>query len=672
MRALAITIGALALQACGGGSPAVDAMAGDAAIPEGGADTASGCASVCWQPLARPPMPVEGETATFSSEECRCPQGFACTGSKTVMAPRLTSTYPVCQPLDPGRRPLPLAFDFRNDPQVAVTLRFRLNGGAWPQSEVAGSAGQITITLEQPQTQRVLPLPIGNEGVLTLALPRGRHRFQLEMGRGATFDPFKYPITNLTGSLIVERGGEVNIDLQAPAMMFELRLNGAPFPAPGPGEAVALRIEGRTGHRLQVKRGPGETLVGGTVWLEPGKYTVTLTTEGRPADPSLPSGSVVLTRALEIGTAPLQQIFDVGLYPVSGAITVDGKDLPAGTEAEVELVGADGEIRATVPAARPARYRVLAYRGQYDLLFSTPLDNGPAGVPTGGARVLEKKLIDRELTADIAVATASWPVELTANGAAVGDAAVDRGKLQLSGDVAATFPLGTAGPIRLTPLVYQGAKVQVTVVGASGGPLPAVPVVVASDLAVSATPARLDLPVAPVTVQLRLDGGEPPLAPVSRGLFRFTRAAGTPDEVSVAASSGGPLAATLNLSPGVWRAQFQGSGDATGTPAGDLALGELMVPAGGLTRAIEVATVEAAIDVLQNGAALPDAAPGKDRGIIQLGSTRLRLPRTGPSRVPLRLFPGVTTISVVCDDVCGAGLPPFLTLSPFVAVGAAP
>jgi hypothetical protein len=659
----------LGSQACGSGSPSIDAL--DAAPADGGADSASGCESVCWHPMARPPSPVEGESATFASEECRCPQGFACTGTKTVSGPRLTSTYPVCQPAS-AQSPLALVFDFRNDPTVPVGLRFKLNGGAWPQSSVAGSAGQITITLEQPQAQLVLPLPIDGSGLLTVPLPPGRHQFQLEMGRGATFDPFKYPITNLAGALIVERAGEVIIDLQAPPVTFALRLNGAPFPSPTTGEAVALRIEGRTGHRLQVKRGAGQSLSAGTIWLEPGKYTVTLTTENNPAAPTLPSGFVTLTRSFEVGTVPLEKIFDVGLLTVSGAVTIDGKDLPAGIDAEVDLIGPDGELRATVPAARPAHYRMLAFPGQYDLLFATAQGNDAAGIPTGDVRVLEKKLLDGDLTSDIAVGTVTWPVEITGNGATVGDSGLERGKLQLAGGVGASFGLGAAGPIRLSPLAYQGTASLVTVVGTSGGPLPALPVLVGTGVPVSSAPAKLDVPVAPLGLQLRLDGGQPPDATVPRGFFHFSHADGTPGELGVNASSSGPLGATVNLTPGPWRVRFQANGEAAGMPVGDLSLPDLMVPAEGLSRTVDISTVEVVIELRQGGGALPEAPAGRDRGLVQIGSTRVRLPRTGPARLPLRAFPGVTSVAVVCDATCGAGLPQVLTLSPFVALGPTP
>jgi hypothetical protein len=204
-------------------------------------------------------------------------------------------------------------------------------------------------------------------------------------------------------------------------------------------------------------------------------------------------------------------------------------------------------------------------------------------------------------------------------------------------------------------------------VGASDSPLPALPVPLATGLSPPA-PARLDLSVAAVTVRLRVDGGEPPAAAVPRGLFRFSRADGTPDAVTVPASAAGPLSATLPLAPGVWRVHFQGSGT-PGAPAGDLELPELALPREGLDRTIEISTVEAVIELRQDGALLPDAAPGKDRGLVQVGSTRLRLPPTGPSRLAVRVFPGVTTLAVICADTCGAGLPSYLTLSPFITLG---
>src|SRR5262245_2979048 len=60
--------------------PASDATADSGAAGDGG------CAQVCWRPIARLMTPEEGETQEFVSQECRCPDGFACSGSLTTKA----------------------------------------------------------------------------------------------------------------------------------------------------------------------------------------------------------------------------------------------------------------------------------------------------------------------------------------------------------------------------------------------------------------------------------------------------------------------------------------------------------------------------------------------------------------------------------------------------------
>jgi hypothetical protein len=692
-----VSLALLLLPACGSSSDAPDAtVTNDAAdggpsadlgadlaqadlaqATDGGPDPVAsqdaggpdGCGAVCWRPVPRVPAPEIGETATFVGGECRCPEGFACTGSHTTSTARLTSTHAVCEPMAPAARPLAMVFDFAAlPPTVPVILRFRLNGGPWPQSSIAGAAGEITLTPERPQPAIVRALPIAADGALAIDLPVGRHAFRLEMGRGATFDAYRFPITNLAGELTVTGAGETTIDIAATPLTFDLRLAGAPFPAPRPGEIVALRVEGRYGHRLQIKRGPGQRLEGGTAWFEPGKYTVSVITEGAGRDPSLPNGSVTLTRSLEIGAAPLQRTFDVSLYKVAGAVTIDGKDLPAGASAQLSLEGPDGSARADVSPARPARYEVLAFAGAYDFLLGTTPGAPGDGVPSGGARLFEKRRVDGDLRADLAASTVQLTAEVTAGGKPLPDALQDRGSLRIEGAASHTFGLGRMGPAIVFGLVYQGPS-QVTVVGTPGGGLPNMAVSAATGFVPSVTPVKFDLQVAPVTVTLTIDGGQPPAAMVPRGFFQFSRVDGTGETGLVAASKEGPLQATFTLTPGAWKGRFRTNTGAAGLPLGDAELPELVVPPEGITRSFELAGVPVALEVRKNGAALPDATEGKGRGLLQVGSTRVALPPAGPARAEVKVFPGVTSVAYICDDACGAGLPEFLTLVPLVRLG---
>jgi hypothetical protein len=703
--AINLVLGAMVLAACGSSGPATSdggGLASDGGSPPADAPAPAngdgGCVQVCWQAVPRLANPEEGETEVFVSEECRCPDGFACSskqtistgvttrtglggyhdpavGEENVPTGRGTATYQVCEPIDRGS-PARMTFDFQDGaPLLPVTLRFRRAGGEWPASSVPGSAGELTIAAERPRAPLVLPLPTDASGALKVMLPRGRYAVQLQMGRGPSFDPFAYPISTLAGTLTVERAGEVIIDVPATPLTFDVRMAGAPFPVPRAGESVSVRIEGRYGlpgissNLFSWKRAAGQPLERGTVWLEPGKYTVTVTTEGALQDPSLPSGFVIATRFLEIGAMPVERTFDLKIVTLEGPVTVDGKDLPADARGEVDLAGKDAVARALIGSARPARYEVLAYAGRYDLTLET--ETGAAGgVPDGGMLVFHDELVDHDLMTPIAATTLPWSAEVTVNGSALPAAMFTRGTLVLDGGASQAFSLGSAGPGAVSGLIYRaGAAGMVRVVGAAGGPLPPMAMTVATDFTPSSTPGRFDVVLAPMTIGLRIDAGDPPASTSPRGQFRFARADDPSVSVRTSASMDGPLAAVMMIPPGTWRGTFQSASGAAGLPAGELVLPDLIVPPEGLQRTVEISSTDLAIEVRRDGVPLPDAAAGKDRGAVQVGATRLRLPRTGPASLVVKVFPGVTSVALICDDTCGAGLPSFLTVVPRVRVG---
>jgi hypothetical protein len=504
-------------------------------------------------------------------------------------------------------------------------------------------------------------------------LRRGRHGVSLQMGRRPTFDPFTYPISTLEGELTVDGPGEAVIDVPATPFTFDVRAGGGPFPVPRTGESVAVRIEGRYGlpgfssNLFVWKRTAGQALEKRTVWLEPGKYTVYIITEGAPDNPSLPGGYLIATRFLEVGADPLERTFDLKIVKLEGDITVDGKDLPPAVRAEVDLLAQDAVARGVLGAGRPAHYGVLAFAGEYRVLLATESGSEGAGVPAGALRAFTR-LVDQNLVAPIAATTLTWSGEVTRNGAPLPDAPAERGALVLDGVLNHQLSLGKAGAGPFSGLVYQGGPSAVKVVGTGQAGLPALPVTVASDFTPAGTPARFDVVLAPVKVGLRIDGKDPLASTTTRGQFRFTRADDPALSVRVPASLTGPLLADVALPPGTWKAGFQSAG-ATELPIGDVTLPDLMVPTEGLTRDLDLTTVNLTIEVRHNGSLLPDATGPKDRGAVQVGSTRVRLPRTGPAGFNLKVFPGVTSVAVICDESCGAGLPPFVTVAPRLKVG---
>ena len=684
----------------GGSDGAADAAIDGPAVSDGplASSDDGGCQQVCWRTVPRLANPEEGETETFVSDECRCPDGYACTGTQTISTGvstltglgalfdpaaeqdstptgRGTATYRVCQAIDPQNPPA-LVVDFRDDvPVVPVTLRFRRSGGAWPASATAGSAGEITLTPYRPQAPVVLSIPTSADGALPVMLPQGRYGVRLQMGRGPSFDPFTYPISTLEGELTVERAGEAIIDVPATPFTFDFRVGGAPFPVPRPGQTLAVRIEGRYGvpsassNLFAWKRQPGQALDRRTIWLEPGKYTVTVVTEGWPTDPNLPIGFVIPTRFLEIGTEPVERTFDFQIFKLTGAITIDGKDLAPDVVTEVDLAAKDAALRVEVGPTRPAQYSLLAYGGTYDVALNTGTGGESLGTPSGALRIAQQKVVDQDLALPIAVTTTPWSAELTVNGAPLADAAIDRGTLALAGSESHSFGLGKMGAALVSGRVYQSGPALVRVVGAAGGPLPSGEMTVASDFTPTGAPAKFDLVLAPVTIGLHIDGVDPPASTAARGLFRFTRADDPTAGAAAAASMDGPLVASVALPPGTWKATFRSAADAPGMPVGDLALPDLVVPPEGLSHTFDVASVGVVVELRRDGAPLADASGTKDRGAVQVGSSRLRLPRTGPARMTMRAFPGVLSVATVCDDTCGAGLPPFVTPVPRLQVG---
>jgi hypothetical protein len=289
-------------------------------------------------------------------------------------------------------------------------------------------------------------------------------------------------------------------------------------------------------------------------------------------------------------------------------------------------------------------------------------------VPTGSIRVAQQKAISQSGMLPMDVTTTTWSAEVTLNGMAMPDFTRERGTIVLTSAADHALGLGKTGPARASAPVYQGGPATVNVLGTAGGPLPPVPVTVATGLQ-PAGPVTLDVVLAPVTVGLRIDGRDPPASTAARGQFRFSRADDPNVRLSVDASSAGPLSATVALPPGTWKALFRTASDTAGVPVGELALPELVVPREGLTRTIEATSAPLTIELRRNGAPLPAATGIQDRGLVQVGTTRFHLPRTGPSRLMLKAFSGITSVSIVCDETCGAGLPSFLTVAPRLHAG---
>ena len=659
-----------ALLACGCSSDGDSNPPGGEESGGSGGPDLSGCRTVCWGLNPRPVVPQGSGGPTHTTiADCNpsgltqkvCPAGFACTGSETLeFSGGSTYTRAICEPTT---QPVgALVFDILPAApvdKVAVQLKFTLNGGAWPRSATAGAAGTLVLTQRASRRQLTFELPTQSDA-LRLDLARGDYDVTLLL-IGPAIDMAQYPSLSLGGVLRVVESGEAVIDLKGTSITYSLLLDGAPFPVLNKQDSVRLSFVGGHGQSLMVSAQGPAALPARPVVLEPDTYRVTLTTSSAADPPTFPSGEIELAAALLIEGAPRAVPLEVKTYPVTGAIAVDGADLPSVRTTRV-LFGANS---FKVGPARPARYSGRLFAGQYDVWLDTS-DAGNSMLPAGLVRT-HRGFAAGPATLNLSVTTTTFSGTLTLNGAAIGGSGY-RGSILMKpdGNTSSQFlSLASSGAATWSARVYPGTYA-VSVYGAA--PLPTYEIPLEPSLVIGG-PRNANYNVNAATATLTvLDGTRQPAdATVTRGSFQLRRAGRTDSSGGtryVSVPDTGPLRASVLLETGTWEVEFQTGSSYTGLPIGVAKLPSVQVLAGtGASATFQLRGVDVTGELRHSGAPLPPALPGRTRGKILLPGASFPLPSTGPATFAFRVYPGIYDLVLDCSMNCDVSSTSYLYLA---------
>ena len=641
----------------GGGNPGGgDPGGGD---PDGGngSDPGPHCDTVCWTAVDRPPTPPTPPTPVdVVLDQCNvggiapgvCPAGFACTGTAvTQLDDTHTFTRAMCEPSQPI---LPtLVFDLGADP-VVVHFDFTLNGGEWPTSSTPGAAGQIEISSSAGSVFIVSNLPTQSSG-LDIALAPGTYDVSF-LPFNAGFDRTRYPNVSLRGTLVVVAAGSVHLDLRGQPITVALRLDGAPFPALAAGERLSLTFAGF--HEQTIQTAAGLDGTSAVVVLEPDTYEVTLDTNRSDQQSTIPVGRAVLAERFEVTTAG-PAVFDVTSFPISGAVRIDGADVPANANALVSFGGRTG-FAVTPP---PSRYEGRLLAGTYDVVFA-----GSGSVRLPSSFTAGPSNLDIDLT------TTTFSGSLTLNGAA--PAGQPRGAIVLSvpntpysSQVLSFF--GASGAT-WNRRVFTGTY-DVRLLGEDSLPQYDT-AVLEPELTISAPLNRTyDLQTGVLNLTVLSAGAQPADSTSDRPTLLLQpggpAAERQPDlgrRLFLTPSRAGPFTVSALLEAGTWSVTVENFSGYTGLPGDLYRIGEVSVAAGGVTTAtLDVRPVTVAGELRFHGAPLPPAAPGATRQLFFVSDLFnflpfVDLPASGPATFSVPVMPGNYDLRFLCRGECAEGV----------------
>jgi hypothetical protein len=687
MRLTALAVAVIMSVACGGGGggmPSDDDPGGDADPGDGvPGDSVPGDADagptpdapppcdrdVCFAWLPRPPPPTPGEPTVFRYDECNigglrpgaCPSGFSCGPVETFEFPLYRLEMPVCRSeRTPPARVVDVDLRHADPPAdgVPVVLALALNGDAWPDASGARMrAGTFTVT-DRADRSRTWVFDVPARGPsMTISVPASRYDTVLQIEDA---EALHYPPGYYHGELVVNRAGEATVDLPAAKASFALRVDGAPVVGLPAGMSVTIGLD-TAGGGVSRSYSTAGTGLSGTFTVRPGTYDLQLSSWGKTA--ALPAGTVRLAtgQSLVAGTTTVMPA-DVATVQVSGSLTLDGRDMPSGSEGgDIVFESGGGWTRVAIGTARPARFSARLFPGAHDVSYDASSAR-LTGVPRGVTRLRTAWMAEPSLALAATTLVVSGSVNL--NGGAVDGTG---GRVTFGGaGGSATMSLSAAGSY--SGLLFGGSY-DVSVSG-EGQRLPATFVPVAA--AWTATPALQTWQIAAhrLTASMTHNGQIPPAdGDADRRGSLIARARILDRDVSLSTSGGtsGPIQASLLVPDGVWTVSYRQNDDDYDMPRGTFALGEVAVSAD-TTRSFDLASLRVTGTVTLDGAQLP-VGTGTSRGelIIQSAGpggayTNVALPLAGTASYDVALVPDVYTLSYVCDGDCRVpGAPSWVT-----------
>lgn len=325
---------------------------------------------------------------------------------------------------------------------------------------------------------------------------------------------------------------------------------------------------------------------------------------------------------------------DVPAVAVSGRITVNGAPPPAGSRARLTLKDATGAERVPLADVSAGTYRSLMMPGTYDLYYETN-DNTP-GLPRNPSVRLRAGVVIPAggTTLDVDVPMAELSGRWTVNGAPATGLGTPVLTLRTPlGNVPANAYGSDVIRVSMVPgtyeVLYNGDSFAPRAPANGGAVLRSV------DLRPGGTTINVDVPSAPATVRLSVNGAFPPgFAGTTLSLVDATGGS-----VAFEFSSTGPL--TLPVIPGTYEARYDGATGFIGYPRNPRAtIRTVVVPPGGGTFNFDVPAVSFTWRLSLNGAPWP--ATGNNAELcLSDGAYCVPIGRAADLPTPVALIPGV-------------------------------
>ncbi|MBA3547832.1 MAG: hypothetical protein H0T76_15220 [Nannocystis sp.] len=611
----------------------------------------------------------------------------------TGTSPNPTETgdpFPGCDGIDIAQDGV-LDLDIAVLEYVVVTGSIRVNGGALPDAD--GSRGAIvfeTTPAKGPPSVFTYTLDSAGAEDYSLVLPAGSVtvRYLPDAGLCAASPEGPLPCTGgvLIPTVNILADGVLDLDIPAVTVSGKVTQNGAVMPD-DVGDRGHIEFVGAAGELVATAGFEAAGPVTYAVALFPGTYDVSFA--GNAALCSEGAAKVPCNRGeLQHGVA-LQASgvldLDVSKVDVTGVVTVNGAVVPDGTgdRGAIRLrpaaVEGGGEILSQpFGATGPVDYALSVVAGSYvvELAANPAQCNGepPVTPCVGGIVVATVKLVASGVL-DVDVPMIEVSGKVTLGGAALPDAAGDRGSLLFTRGAAEGVPvaLGAADPVDYVLGLIPGSYtisyvansalcdgIDAPAVPCTGGPL--------QTLKLTATGVLdVDIPAVKVSGAITLNGAALQSQPASRGSLLFANGAGS--AVGVSLGSDGPVDYALTVLPGDYGVSYVADGACMGAPDNFMPCG-----GGGLLAGIGLA-MDGVLDldipkIAISGAITYGAAPLPDlqesRGTIRWsrldnsGALAIDLGADGSVQYDVPLMPGRWIIEHGANpELCADGAPNF-------------
>jgi hypothetical protein len=315
---------------------------------------------------------------------------------------------------------------------------------------------------------------------------------------------------------------------------------------------------------------------------------------------------------------------------LSGVVTIDGLEPPAGTRGRVVLRGAGGSSSVAVATSGSATYTTPVFSGTYDVAFDST--NANVALPYQSAVVKKGVAINAMTSLDLALATATLSGTVTANGAEL-PAENNRGRIVLrSADTTpAMATVASSAAATFSVKAYAGTY-DIAFDSEGASTLPAQTTTLTKGKALSGTSqSNFDLKVVNLAGNVTLNGAPLPADTSSRGSVELVLLEGGSTVLAPLGSTGSTFAARVYAGTYDVRVDSSSSQNVLPPQRASVKRGVSVTASGPLDLDLHTAHVQGSITL--DGAPLPNQSPNSGALVFVERTTgdRFELPVTSPN-----------------------------------------